>query len=212
MNTNLNTNINLNSLQEIQYLTEVWKAVLPSVPAPPTSSFALWVASFGAKAVEVVINEIPFRLTRTTVPPTDAIYRIVSSQLKSRRGRIAAIAVKDSSFETLLRIIPQAPLTEQNICRLYVLFTMQEMVNTHADLSVFSDGMLTDTIYCQQQSLLSNPNLKQVTARTRVIVDSLEVRQSSGEGQAVARLRRFEAALRDEMKAQAVKDDARGNQ
>jgi hypothetical protein len=170
----------------------------------------MWLASFSVKAVETVIGEIPYRLTRTTVPPTDAIYRIVSSQLKSRKERAAAAAVKITSFEELLKLIPQAPVTDQNLCRLYMLLVFEELVQSpKPDLSVMSDAMLKDTIYVQEQATQENPNLKQVASRVLRIIDSLEARTGSGEGAALARLRRFENAVRDEMKRQAV--EARGS-
>jgi hypothetical protein len=197
----------MNSLQEIQYLKAVWGTVLPSVPAPPDSSFAMWNASFGAKAVETVINEIPYRLTRTTKPPVDAIYRIISSQLKSRKERITAAAVKDSSFDALLKTIPQVELTDQNVARVYSMFILCELAHSpKPDLATFSAAMLTDTIYIQQQSLLESPNTKQVASRALRIVDSLESRQGTGEGAAIARLRKLEDALRSQMKQQAVRE------
>jgi hypothetical protein len=71
--------------------------------------------------------------------------------------------------------------------------------------------MLTMTIWVQQQSLLDKPNLRLVGSKVLTIVDSLEARSHTGEGAAIARLRKLEDALRAELKRQAEKEDTRGN-
>jgi hypothetical protein len=206
---------NLNALQEIQYLKQVWATVLPSVPQPPDSNFISWSATYGVKAVETVIGEMVYRMARTTKPPSDAIPRIISSQLKSRKVRTQATAVQGSSFESLLTAVRQTELTDQNIARVYSMFIRGEVTAaTKLDLSVFSGQMLQDTIFVQQASTTENPNLKLIASKCRMVVDSLEVRTGGGEGEALVRLHRLETALRDEMRKQSEQggDDSRGNQ
>jgi hypothetical protein len=199
----MNTNT-MNTLEQLEYLKKVWATVLPSVPLPPDDSFTRWAASFGVVNVEAVINEIPYRLQRTTRPPVDAIYRIVSSQLKSRKARVAAVAVKDTGFEALLKAVHATEMTDQNIARCYSMFILQEMVNCpRPELSMFSSEMLAMTVYVNAQTLVEKPCLKLVASKVLRIVDSIEARTGSGEGQALARLRRFEEALREELNRQS---------
>jgi len=117
------------------------------------------------------------------------------------------------SFEALLALIPQTDMTDQNIARLFVLFVLEELVNSpRPTLGIFSDSMLTDTIFIQQQSLLENPNLKQIRSRVLHVIDGIEFRScSGGEGAAIARLSVLEQATdaaRNE--AQGVKSASRG--
>ena len=83
----------LNFLQRLKYMQELWAVVLPAIPLPPNPTFVGWLSRFTDSELERALTQVPHRIRNWTIagtPNADEIYRLISSFLSKGKRHSSA--------------------------------------------------------------------------------------------------------------------------
>lgn len=102
----------------------------------------------------------------------------------------------------------------QNIIMTYSFAIFDELIRCGgSSLSALSDGEMSDMAYVTAQAFEAKPNLQRVITTALRVVDSIEVRLGTSEGEAIRRLRTLEKALvAQKMKLESVANFVDGDE
>jgi hypothetical protein len=57
----------LNFLQRLKYMQELWAVVLPAIPLPPNPTFVGWLSRFTDSELERALTQVPHRIRNWTI-------------------------------------------------------------------------------------------------------------------------------------------------
>lgn len=133
---------------------------------------------------------------------------------KIAKPKVVKLKVAKAKIERPMPMVeespkPPCPLTDvvtsltkdeiastKNIIMMYSFAIFDELIRCGStSLSALSDGELSDMAYVTAQAYEEKPNLQRVVNTALCVVDSIEVRLGTSEGDAIRRLRALEKTL-----------------